>query len=208
MKLYGHPLSGNAHRVQNMLGILRIPHENVIVDLTVGAHKLPDFLAMNPLGQVPVLIDDDLTLRDSTAILPYLARKYDATNRWLPTDAIGNAHVQEWLSIAVNEIMQGPFVVRAIKMFAMPADLNAAKAKTDDLFDALFEPHLKDRQWLAGDHATIADIACYSYIARVTDGEYSLDAYPAIRAWLTRVEDLDGFAPFVVGADFLASLNA
>ena len=129
MKLYGHPLSGNAHRVQNMLGILRVPHENVIVDLTVGAHKLPDFLAMNPLGQVPVLIDDDLTLRDSTAILTYLARKYDATNRWLPTDPIGNAQVQEWLSTAVNEIMQGPFVVRAIKMFAMPADLTRQSPK-------------------------------------------------------------------------------
>lgn len=207
MKLYGHPLSGNAHRVAALLSILGVDHENIMVNLPEGAHKQPDFLAMNPLGQVPVLVDGDLTLRDSTAILTYLARKFDATNTWLPTDAVGQAQVQEWLSTAVNEIMQGPFVVRAIKMFGMPADAQAVTAKTDALFTDLFEPHLTGRDWLVGDHATLADIACYSYIARVTDGDYSLEAYPAITAWLARVEGIKGFAPMVVGADFFAALK-
>ncbi len=208
MKVYGHPLSGNAHRVLNLLSILGVKHESIVVSLPEGEHKQPAFLAMNPLGQVPVLVDGDVTLRDSTAILTYLARKHDTTNRWLPTDAVGNAQVQEWLSTAVNEIMAGPFVVRAIKLFGSPADLEEAKAKTDALFTTLFEPHLTGRDWLVGDHATLADIACYSYIARVTDGDYSLDAYPKIKAWLSRVEALDGFAAMVVGADFFASLKA
>jgi len=207
MKLYGHPLSGNAHRVSALLSILGIAHENITVNLPAGEHKQPEFLAMNPLGQVPVLVDGDLTLRDSTAILTYLARKFDAANHWLPTDAVKNAQVQEWLSTAVNEIMQGPFVVRAITMFGVPAELEPVKAKTDALFTDLFEPHLTGRDWLVGENATLADIACYGYIARVTDGEYSLDAYPAITAWLARVEAIDGFAPMVVGADFFASLK-
>ncbi|WP_342076992.1 glutathione S-transferase family protein [Yoonia sp. SS1-5] len=208
MKLYGHPLSGNAHRALTLLSILGVDHESIVVNLPAGEHKQPDFLAMNPLGQVPVLVDGDVTLRDSTAILIYLARKFDTANYWLPTDAKGNAQVQEWLSTAVNEIMQGPFVVRAIKMFGAPADLDAAKAKSDALFTDLFEPHLTGRDWLVGDHATLADLACYSYIARITDGDYALDAYPAINAWLARVEAIDGFAPMVVGADFFASLKS
>jgi glutathione S-transferase len=208
MKLYIHPLSGNAHRVSALLSILGVAHDDIVVNLPAGEHKQPDFLAMNPLGQVPVLTDGDLTLRDSTAILTYLARKFDTANRWVPTDAVGNAQVQEWLSTAVNEIMQGPFVVRAIKMFGVPAELEPVKAKTDALFSNLFEPHLTGRDWLVGNHATLADIACYSYIARVTDGDYSLAAYPAINAWLARIEAIEGFAPMVVGADFFASLKA
>lgn len=207
MKLYGHPLSGNAHRVQTMLSILGVEHENIIVDLPGRAHKEPSFLAMNPLGQIPVLVDGDLTLRDSTAILIYLARKFDTTNRWLPTDAAGSAKVQEWLSIAVHEVSQGPFVVRAMKLFGMPGDLDDVKAKSDALFADLFEPHLTDRDWLVGDQATIADIACYGYIARITDGDYSLDAYPAMTAWLARIEALDNFVPMVVAADFFAALK-
>jgi len=109
---YGNPVSGNAHRVYNFLHILDLPFENKIVDLKSGEHKSADYLALNPLGQVPVLTDDNLVLRDSTAILMYLARKYDTSNQWLPTDPANQAQVQQWLSIAVHEIMNGPFVIR------------------------------------------------------------------------------------------------
>jgi len=85
--LYGNPISGNSHRV------------NAFLD----EHKQPDYLALNPLGQVPVLTDGDLVLRDSSAILVYLARKYDKSNKWLPTDPDKQALVQQWLSNSVNE---------------------------------------------------------------------------------------------------------
>lgn len=205
MKLYGHPLSGNTHRVAALLGVLGVEYENITVDLPSGAHKTPEFLAKNPLGQVPVLEDGDLVLRDSTAILIYIARKYDTNNTWLPADAAGQAQVQEWLSTAVNEVMQGPFVVRAIKLFGAPADAQAAKAKTQALFDALFEPHLSKRTWLVGNSASLADLACYSYVARVTEGDFSLHDYPAICAWLTRVEALDNIAPMVNAAEFFSA---
>ena len=76
-------------------------------------------------------------------------------------------------------------------------------AKTKTLMDDLMEPHLGNREWLVGDRATIADLACYSYIARVGEGEFSLEPYPAVRAWLARVEGLDNFPPMAIAADLL-----
>lgn len=201
IQLYGNPVSGNSHRVYNFLHILELPFEHNIVDLRAGEHKNADYLAMNPLGQVPVLTDDDVVLRDSTAILTYLARQYDKSNQWLPTEPDKQAAVQQWLSVAVHEVMNGPFVVRGITLFGMPNDFAIVKDKTDALFIALFEPHLEKNQWLVGDTPTIADIACYSYIARVTDGDYDLAPYPAICGWLSRIESIKGFAPMPTGKE-------
>lgn len=203
MKFYGHPLSGNSHRVQTFLSILGIDHEYKVVDLLAGAHKQPEYLKLNPLGQVPVLVDGDVVLRDSSAILIYLAKKYDTANTWLPTDSAGAADVQQWLSTAVNEVQAGPFVLRLVKLLGAPMDYDAAKAKTDALFGELFEPHLKGNDWLSGGKPSIADLACYSYIARVTEGDYDLSAYPGIQAWLSRVEGIEGFAPMAHATDLM-----
>lgn len=205
MKLYGHPLSGNAHRAKALLEVLGVDYEDVLVDLKAGEHKGDAFLALNPLGQVPVLTDGDLVLRDSTAIMHYIAHKYDTENKWLPIDAATAAQVQEWLSVAVNEIQHGPFVVRAIKLFGMPLDPDDASAKTSKLFNDLIEPHLTGRNWLVGGAPTLADLACYSYIARVTEGGFDLGAYPAITAWLARVEQIDDFPPMVKIEELAAS---
>ncbi|MEO1337852.1 MAG: glutathione S-transferase family protein [Myxococcota bacterium] len=205
MKLYGHPISGNVQRVKALLGILGIKYEDVFVDLLSAAHKKPDFLAMNPLGQVPVLDDGGTVVRDSTAILVYLARKFDASNTWLPADAHGQAAVQQWLSVAVNEVRTGPGAMRLIRLFKAPIDYDQAKAKTEALFGDLFEPHLQKHDWLVGQAATIADLACYPYIARVTEGDFRLDPYPAIRGWLARVEQIDGFSAMPHAADVMAS---
>jgi len=195
MKLHGHPVSGNTHRVKNFLHILGQEFDDITVDLPNRGHKAPEFLALNPLGQVPVLEDGDQVLRDSTAILVYLAAKLDSDRTWLPADPALQGEVQQWLSVAVHEIMDGPFVVRAIKLFGSPADADQANAKTSALFDNVFEPHLTGNDWLVGDAPTIADIACYSYIACVPDGDFDLTPYPQINAWLKRVEGIDGALP-------------
>lgn len=75
MKLYHHPISGHAHRARLFLGLLGLEHELVEVDLANGAHKSPEFLKLNPLGQVPVLEDGDKVITDSNAIMVYLAKK-------------------------------------------------------------------------------------------------------------------------------------
>jgi len=72
IKLYDYPLSGHAHRARLFLSLLNIPYENIETDLAGGQHKSPEFLAMNPFGEVPVLVDGDAVVRDSNAILVYL----------------------------------------------------------------------------------------------------------------------------------------
>ena len=92
MKLYHFALSGHAHRARLFMSLLGIPHEVVDVDLRSGAHKTPEFLALNPFGQLPVLDDNGTIIADSNAILVYLATKIDRTD-WLPQDAKGAAMV-------------------------------------------------------------------------------------------------------------------
>lgn len=87
LKLYRHALSGHAHRAELALSLLGLPHELVDVDLAARAHKTPEFLGRHPFGQLPLLEDDGHFVGDSTAILVYLASKYDPAGRWLPQDA-------------------------------------------------------------------------------------------------------------------------
>jgi glutathione S-transferase len=108
IKLYGFKLSGHSHRVELMLSLLGLPSEFVLVDLTQGAHKTPEFLAsFNRFGQVPVIDDNGTVLADSNAILVYLATQY-GNGQWLPADALGQARVQRWLSVAAGQLHVGP----------------------------------------------------------------------------------------------------
>ena len=109
IKLYRHPLSGHAHRVELMLSLLGVPTELVFVDLMKGAHKTPEFLALNRFGQVPVIDDNGIVLADSNAILVYLAGKY-GNGQWLPSDPLAQAKVQRWLSVASGELARGSSV--------------------------------------------------------------------------------------------------
>ena len=106
IKLYTFPLSGHAHRVQLALALMQIPYELIEVDLRKGAQKTPEFLQMNPFGQVPVIDDNGTILADSNAILVYLARQY-GKGAWLPSDAVGEAQVQRWLSVAAGLVAFG-----------------------------------------------------------------------------------------------------
>ncbi|WP_205345754.1 glutathione S-transferase family protein [Pyruvatibacter mobilis] len=193
MKLYRHELSGHAHRVELFLSLLGLDHELVDVDLVNGEHKQEAFRALNPFGQVPVIDDDGTIVSDSNAILVYLAKKY-GTATWLPEDAEGAARVTRWLSVAAGPVAFGPATARLITIFGAPLDAERAKTIAYGLFDVM-EQELAGRDWLAGTAATIADIAGYSYIAHAPEGDVSLEPYPHIRAWLKRIEGLDGFVP-------------
>ena len=116
MKLYFHPLSGHSHRARLFASLLGVPHELVEVDLKDGAHKKPEFLALNPFGQVPVLEDGSIVVSDSNAILVYLAKKHGRSD-WLPDEAGAAAAVQRWLSVAANEVANGPAAARAVTGF-------------------------------------------------------------------------------------------
>jgi glutathione S-transferase len=195
MKLYYHPISGHAHRARLFLGLLGLEHELIEVDLAKGAHKSPEFLKLNPFGQVPVLQDGDTVIADSNAIMVYLAKKTGATN-WLPEDAEGAARVQRWLSIAAGQIAFGPAAARLITLLGAPFDSNEVISRAHAVLGNI-EDHLKTNSWLAASHPTIADVALYSYIARAPEGNVDLAAYSKVRDWLKRIEDLPGFVPFM-----------
>lgn len=105
------PLSGHSHRVRLFLSLIGAHAEAIEVDLANGAHKAPEFLKLNPFGQVPVLVDNDIVITDSNAILVYLAKRFGKTD-WLPESPAGAAAVQKWLSVAAGEIAYGPAAAR------------------------------------------------------------------------------------------------
>lgn len=189
--IYDFEKSGHAHRVRLMAGLLGLPVILRDVNLLDGEQKKEAFLKLNPFGQVPILDDGGEIVWDSTAILVYLAKKY-GDESWLPTGPIGAAKVQRFLSIASGEVFRGPCSARLITVFGAQLDLEASKMTAYRLFDILDE-HLAEHIFLAGEQRTIADVACYSYIAHAPEGGISLDKYKNINVWLRRIESLPGF---------------
>ncbi|NWB30331.1 glutathione S-transferase family protein [Pseudomonas gingeri] len=193
IKLYNFSRSGHAHRAELMLSLLGLPVELIHVDLPSGAHKKPEYLALNAFGQVPVIDDQGVVLADSNAILVYLAQKY-GNGRWLPTDPVGAARVQRWLSVAAGPIAFGPARARLITVFGASFDADEAISRSHALLKVV-EQELSHTPYLVGSEPTVADVAGYSYIAHAPEGNVSLADYPNVRAWLARIEALPGFVP-------------
>lgn len=192
--LYHFPLSGHSHRAELMLSLLGLDPKIQFVDLAKGEQKKPEFLAINAFGQVPVIDDNGVIVADSTAILVYLAKKYDPSGRWLPNDPEAAAQVQRWLSAASGAIYLGPARARLITVFGAGFDPKDTVQRAHDAL-LVIDQHLSGREFLATDHATIADVAAYSYIAHAPEGNVSLDEYANVQAWLARIENLPGFTP-------------
>lgn len=202
LKLYRHPLSGHAHRVQLFLSLLGLPALLIDVDLLAGAQRRPEFLALNQFGQVPVLDDDGTIVADSTAILVYLARK-DGGEAWLPSDPVGAAAVQRWLSVASGPLAFGPGAARLITLLGAKFDAEEVIGRAHALLRVM-DAELSRREFLAGDRVTIADVACCTYVAHAPEGNVSLAEYGAVREWLDRVAALPGFVPMQASAIGLA----
>ncbi len=195
LKLYRHALSGHSHRVHLALSLMRLPYELIDVDLMKAAHKAPEFLELNPFGQVPVLDDNGTVIYDSIAILVYLATRYDADGRWMPRDAMGQAAVHAWFSVAAGQIAYGPAAARLITVFAAKFNPDEVIGRAHALLKVM-DAQLATRAFLAGDSATLADVAGYSYISAAPEGNVDIGAYANVRAWLARVESLPGFIGF------------
>jgi glutathione S-transferase len=198
--LYWFPLSGHAHRAELMLRFLGLDFDVKTVDLAKGEQKDPAYLELNPLGTVPTLDDGGVIVADSTAILVYLATRYDPARRWLPTDPKLASEVQFWLSAAQGPVYNGPNMARVLKLFKRPGDHGAAVAIAGR-FLPMLDGQLAARRFLVADQPTIADVAIYSYVAHAPEGDVSLEPYPHIRAWLERVEALPGFRPMISAAE-------
>ncbi|MGR8931391.1 MAG: glutathione S-transferase family protein [Gammaproteobacteria bacterium] len=189
--LYDMALSGNCHKVRLLLSLLALPYRTYPVNLFGGEQRSPDYLQRNPFGQVPVLDDDGMIIRDSQAILVYLAKRYGGA-QWWPDDAYQLAQIAAWLSTAGNEIFHGPAMLRVHYKFGRGIDAEKARQTAEKVLD-IIDRHLQNQDWLVGDSISIADIAVYPYLALAPEGEIAIDAYPNIVAWFQRIRTLPGY---------------
>lgn len=189
--LYDLELSGNCYKVRLLCALLGVPLNIVPVDFLAGDHKRPPVIDLNPFGELPVFQHADVVLRDSQAILIYIARLWGGES-WLPTDAVGLARVCEWLMVAENEIARGPNDARLHDKFGYEIDCAQARSKAARIL-GIMERHLSGHDWLALGRPTIADVACMPYVALGHEGGVTLDPYPAVASWVSRVKALPGF---------------
>lgn len=196
MILYDYILSPSCYKVRLLAALLQAPLELRPVDFHPGQeHKRAALLALNPGGSLPILVDGDLVLTESSAILTYLAARHAPD--WLCDDDPGAlALQQQWLGFShrLTATLGG---ARLVEMLAFPGDLDALQAggvaALRELEAALFARRLEGSPFLVGGMASIADIACFPYVALAPDGSVSLDPYPSIRLWMRAIRALPGF---------------
>ena len=161
-KLYDLEVSGNCYKARLLCAMLGVPLQLIPVDFMAGDHKKPPVIDLNPLGEIPVFQDGDVVLRDSQAILIYIARKWGGES-WLPTNAADMARVSEWLMFAENEIARGSNDARLHDKFGYKLDIDLARRNAARSLGVM-NAHLAKNSWLALGHPTIADIACLPYV--------------------------------------------
>ncbi|OJF93692.1 glutathione S-transferase family protein [Pararhizobium antarcticum] len=196
MKLYDYILSPSCYKVRLMASLTGVTLDLRPVDFHPGAeHRSAAMLALNPAGCIPILEDGDLLLTESAAMLAYLAAK--AAPAWLagekPEEA---ARVQQWLAFS-SRLTASLGGARLHEMLLRPGDIAVLQrqgiAALRELEAGLVEQGVRGMRFLASERPTIADIACFPYVALAPDGGVALDPYPAIRLWSRALRSLDGF---------------
>jgi glutathione S-transferase len=191
LTLFEFGLSGNCHKARLLLSMLGLSYTKHTVNGGLAEHKSADYLQQHPMGQVPLLVDADIRIWDSQAILVYLAAKRPEFG-FYPAEPKLQAQIQSWLSVANNELNRGPAQLRMHYKFGRVIDLNAAQTTATQLLLVL-EKKLQQGTWLVGTQVTIADIAMYPYLALAHEAQLDLAAYPAITRWLRDFESLPGY---------------
>ena len=193
VRLYDFELSGSCYKARLLLNILKVSCDRIPVDFSGKEHKTEKFLKLNPLGEIPVLEDGELRLRDAQAILVYIARQYDKSNTWFPDSPDAMGKIMQWLAIGGNELMAAAGA-RLVKMLNYPLDLPALQARAMAAFRIL-DAHLSGREFLELGHPTIGDIACFPYAAMAGEGGIDLKPYPNMLHWIDRIKQIPGFIP-------------
>lgn len=195
MKLYDYILSPSCYKVRLLASLLSVELEIYPVDFHPGReHKSEDLLALNPAGSIPILVDGNLVLTESAAMLAYLAGMH-APN-WLASGPREVAEQQQWLDFS-HRLTASLGGARLVEMLHFPGDLEALQtagvAALRELEAALFARRVAGQSFIVGERVTIADIACFPYVALAPDGSISLDPYPSIRLWMRAIRALPGF---------------
>ena len=191
--LYDFELSGSCYKIRLLMHILDVKNKLVNVDFVNKEHRTEKYLKLNPFGSIPIFEEDGLLLRDSAGMLVYLAKKYDKKNYWYPDDAASQALIQQWMATGGSDIMNSA-AARLVKILNYQLDLESLQTKAKATFK-IMDTHLASRQFLALDHPTIADIACFPYTAMAGEGGIDLAPYPNILKWIDRMKRVPGFIP-------------
>jgi glutathione S-transferase len=192
--LHGSAFSGPTYKVALMFSLLGEPFAYHHVDMRAGAHKAPDHMAINRYGQVPAMVDGDLTLCQSGAILKYLAEKH---KKFAGKDAQQKQRALEWLFWDADRLSPGVFRTRAaIRGFVQLApDTGLYFRDHGENGLKVLESQLGKSKFVAGVEPTIGDVACYGVLAFAKEAAFDLNQYPNISAWMARMEKLSGFKP-------------
>lgn len=191
MTLYDLELSGNCYKVRLFAALANIDLTITPVDFLAGEHKRAPLSVLNPWTELPILVDGKRVLRDSQAILVYLAGTRGGA-AWWPVEAPQQAEIMQWLSTAANEIQNGPGAARLVDKFGYAIDKADALKRAARIL-GLVDAHLQQHDWLALGRPTIADCAVYPYVALAPEGGIDLTPYPHIIRWIARIKALPGY---------------
>jgi glutathione S-transferase len=194
LTLYDYAASANCLKVRVVLAQLGRPYRRVGVDIFGGDTASPEYRRRNPLARTPVLeLTDGTAIAESGAILLYLAEG----TALLPADPVARAHVHQWLFVEQNDVEPNLGRARFWRLTGrdelFPEVFANCLVRGEAAIDGL-QAHLAGRDWVAGDGYTIADLALWAYVHLAPDVDVDLDARPAVRAWIERVQATPGFA--------------
>jgi glutathione S-transferase len=196
-RLYDYLPSGNGYKVRLVLRQLGLPYELVELDIKRGETRTPEFLAKNPNGRIPLLeIPGQGFLAESHAIISYLAEG----SALVPADRLERARMWQWLCFEQYNlepnIGTARFWIASLgKSEAELGEKLAEKRRNGQAALAVLEQGLAGRDFLVGNRYSLADIALYAYTHVAPEGGFSLEPYPAIRAWCARVAAQPGHIP-------------
>jgi glutathione S-transferase len=195
LTLYSMQRSGNSYKVRLLLAHLAIPHRLVEVDILRGESRTPEFLEMNPNGQVPLLeVAPGRYLAESNAILWYLA----GGTPLAPEDRIDRAEALQWMFFEQHSLepnIGAAYFWLSLVRGGRDLQSHALDDWMEEGYRALgvMDRHLAQNRFFTADRFTIADIALYAYTHLAHACDYDLDGFPAVRAWLLRVADQSGY---------------
>jgi glutathione S-transferase len=196
MLLYDSPVSGNCYKVRLLLAHLGLPYGRRTVDVVDRSNRRDLLGGLNPALRVPTLVlDDGRPLAESGAILWY----FGEGTRFVPDDAYERAQVLQWMFFEQYDLEPAIAVVRFwVAYSGRPEEFEPerpAKMRAGERVLRRLEEGLDGRTYLVGDSLTLADIAVYGYTHVAEEGGFSLEPYPAVRAWLDRVAAEPGHVP-------------
>ena len=197
MRIYGMTDSGNCYKPRLLMAMLGRPFEHVETNSRDGSTRTPNYLAKNANGKVPLLeLDDGRFIAESNAILLYLGEG----TAFLPKDAYDRAVVNQWLFF--EQYSHEPYIAvrRSLVVYPERAHL-ATPERMASLLESgnkalgVMEAQLAKTPFLAGEKASVADIALFAYTQDAELAGYDLAAFPNVSAWLGRVKALPGYQP-------------